>query len=124
MKKTTPPKDGKTFCLNGRRFLTLEDAKYYAYIHLEARISHTTTDGVYTHIDVVRHTPITTSARDALEVIGKYHDGKTIRETTIGELKKQFSDEGPRWFEWFFETLQNTGTVNTRFCNYSLKQKQ
>ena len=49
------PKDGKTFCLNGRRFVSLQDAKEYANIHLNAWISGTTTDGIFTYIDVVSY---------------------------------------------------------------------
>jgi hypothetical protein len=53
LKGIKTPKDGKTFCLNGRRFSTLQEAKDYANIHLDSWVSGTTTDGIFTYIDVV-----------------------------------------------------------------------
>ena len=55
LKGIKAPKDGKTFCLNGRRFASLQEAKDYANVHLDAWISNTTTDGIFTYIDVVRY---------------------------------------------------------------------
>lgn len=65
MKKPVAPKDGKTFCADGRRFSSLTEVKIYAQMQ-EMYISHTATDGVFTYCDLAL---LNCEARDAYEML-------------------------------------------------------
>jgi len=59
-----PPKDGKPFLANGRRFATIQDVKVYAYTN-DMFVSHTSTNGVFTFCDLAL---LECEARDVYEM--------------------------------------------------------
>lgn len=60
------------------------------------------------------------SQHNDVRVSVSYPDGKGAHDTTIGELKDRFKEEGKEWLRDFINGIMSNGVGYTRFGEYRL----